>query len=105
VRDVWKAQRWEKGPLGYPTSDVRSTPDGVAEYAHFQGGSIYATPAFGAHALSLAVRQAWADTGWEKGALGYPTSDAYPVTGGTRTDFEHGSITVDEDGTATVSTS
>ncbi|MGY1595215.1 LGFP repeat-containing protein, partial [Geodermatophilus sp. SYSU D00708] len=94
VRDVWKAQRWEKGELGYPTTDVRTTPDGVAEYAHFQGGSIYATQAFGAHALSLAVRQAWADTGWEKGRLGYPTSDAYPVTGGSRTDFQGGYITV-----------
>ncbi len=37
---------------------------------------------------------AWAGTGWEQGALGYPTSEEQPVSGGTRTDFQRGSITV-----------
>jgi uncharacterized protein with LGFP repeats len=44
--------------------------------------------------LRGAVLDAWAGTGWEQGALGYPTSEEQPVSGGTRTDFQRGSITV-----------
>ena len=49
----------------------------------------------GAHAtlIRTCIRDAWADAGWEAGALGYPISDEYAVTGGRRSDFEHGSIT------------
>jgi uncharacterized protein with LGFP repeats len=59
----------------------------------FAEGSIYWTPALGAHEVHGRIRDAWADTGWEAGALGYPVSDEYAVTGGRRSDFQHGSIT------------
>jgi uncharacterized protein with LGFP repeats len=55
------------------------------------------------------ARIAAAETGWEAGPLGYPTSDEYAeagplgyptsdeyaVPGGRRTDFQHGSISWD----------
>ncbi|MGY1751478.1 LGFP repeat-containing protein, partial [Modestobacter sp. SYSU DS0511] len=94
VRDAWAAAGWERSVLGYPTTDVRTTPDGKAQYAHFQGGSVYWTQATGGHALPTVVRDAWAGTGWERGPLGYPTSGARPVPGGTRTDFQRGTISV-----------
>jgi uncharacterized protein with LGFP repeats len=103
VRDAWARSGWEAGSLGFPLTDVTVTPDGVGQYAHFQRGAIYSTPATGARVLGEAVLDAWASTGWEQGALGYPVSDARAVSGGTRTDFQRGSITVDAaTGVATV---
>ena len=46
-----------------------------------------------AHEVRGAIRDKYAETGWEAGPLGYPTSDEYAVEGGRRSDFEHGSIT------------
>ncbi|WP_370935524.1 GH25 family lysozyme [Amycolatopsis sp. cg13] len=95
IRDKWAALGWERG-LGYPTTDQGTTPDGIGRYNHFngaQGSSIYWTPATGAQSIHGAIRQKWADLGWEKGRLGYPTSDEFAVTGGRRNTFQHGTIT------------
>jgi uncharacterized protein with LGFP repeats len=94
VRDAWAAGGWERGVLGFPTTDHTVTPDGKGAYTYFQGGAVYWTQASGAHVLRGAVLDAWARTGWEQGPLGYPTSDTRSVTGGTRTDFEHGYFSV-----------
>jgi len=76
IRAAWAATGWENGPLGYPTTDELGTPDSVGRYNHFSnGGSIYWTPATGAHAVYGAIRAAWAASGWENGPLGYPTTD------------------------------
>ncbi|MGY1845721.1 LGFP repeat-containing protein, partial [Modestobacter sp. SYSU DS0875] len=92
VRDAWAASGWERSALGYPTGDVVVLPDGKGQAATFQHGSIYWSPATGAHALPTVVRDAWAATGWETGRLGYPTSGGTKVTGGTRWTFQGGSI-------------
>ncbi|MGY1662200.1 N-acetylmuramoyl-L-alanine amidase [Geodermatophilus sp. SYSU D00705] len=92
VRDRWAAAGWETGPLGYPTTDVTTLAAGGA-FAHFQGGSIYWTPATGARYLPTAIRDAWGATGWENGRLGYPTGDPEPTTGGTRQTFQGGTVT------------
>ncbi len=81
--------------LGAPTTGEQGTPDGVGRYSVFEQGSIYWTPALGAHEVHGRIRDAWAQAGWEAGALGYPVSDEYAVTGGRRSDFEHGWITWD----------
>lgn len=93
IRDEWKAVGWEAGILGYPITDETGTPDGVGRYNVFQQGSIYWTPDTGAHEVHGRIRDAWKDAGWEAGELGYPISDEYAVTGGRRSDFQHGSIT------------
>ncbi|EFL05480.1 hypothetical protein SSMG_01151 [Streptomyces sp. AA4] len=95
IRQKWADLGWERG-LGYPTTDETSTPDGTGRYNHFngaQGSSIYWTPATGAQSIHGAIRQKWADLGWEKGRLGYPTSDEYGITGGRRNNFQYGTIT------------
>jgi uncharacterized protein with LGFP repeats len=84
--------------LGYPTTDETGTPDGIGRYNHFngQGGwpaSIYWTPSTGAHEIHGAIRAKWASMSWERGPLGYPTSDEFGVTGGRRSNFQHGNIT------------
>ncbi|GHG38776.1 MULTISPECIES: PQQ-dependent sugar dehydrogenase [Amycolatopsis] len=64
--------------LGPPLSDTLTTPDGVAQYNHtlINGtvGSIYSTPATGAHLIFGEIRKKWAELDYERG-LGYPTTD------------------------------
>jgi uncharacterized protein with LGFP repeats len=56
--------------------------------------SIYWTPTTAAHEVHGAIRDAWAQNGFERGPVGYPTSDEHnsSVPGGRRSDFEHGFI-------------
>jgi hypothetical protein len=92
IRDAWAAHGWEAGFLGYPLTDEMKAPDGVGRYNVFQGGSIYWSPATGAHEVHGLIRDKYAALGWEAGELGYPTSDEYAVAGGRRSDFERGSL-------------
>jgi uncharacterized protein with LGFP repeats len=87
------------GPYSYglPLTDEGTAPDRVGRFNHFQGGSIYWTPATGAHEVHGAIRGAWAATGWETGRLGYPVTDEHDVVpngggGGRQSDFQHGYI-------------
>jgi beta-N-acetylhexosaminidase len=95
IRDRWSSLGWERSALMYPTTDETGTPDGIGRFNHFSGtggSSIYWTPGTGAHEVLGAIRARWASLGWERSALGYPTSGEYDVTGGRRSDFQHGSI-------------
>lgn len=90
IRGTWAALGWENGRLGYPTTDelcglVRG---GCSE--QFQGGSVYWNPTTGAHEVWGAFRAYWAGTGWERGSLGYPTSNEYSANGMIRQNFERG---------------
>lgn len=89
---------WENG-AGYPTSDEIGAPDGVGRFETFlnQGiqMAIYWTPQIGAHLLKGSIYQRWLSLGSQSGALGYPTSDEFPVgpNGADRqSNFQHGSI-------------
>lgn len=94
IRDRWAQLGWENG-LGFPTSGDQRTPLKTGNYTHFEGGSVYWSPATGPHAVRGALRETWAATGWENGRLGFPTTDEHPVPGGLRIDFQGGSITWD----------
>ncbi|MGT2461440.1 LGFP repeat-containing protein [Sinomonas atrocyanea] len=92
IRGEYAAKGWQLGPLGYPTTDeVRSANGGV--YQSFQGGTIYWSPAAGAHANAGAIRAAFAQRGWELGYLGYPTTGEYNYAGGRAQNFQNGYIT------------
>lgn len=86
------------GIHGFPVTDELSTPDGRGRFNLFQGGSIYWTPATGAHSVYGAIRDRWAQLGWETSALGYPVSDEYSVPGGRAQDFQYGSLGWTPDG-------
>jgi hypothetical protein len=94
IRDRWAAQGWENGPLGYPTTDVTALARAGGRFAHFQGGSVYWSPATGVRVVSGAVRDRWAASGWENGPLGYPTTDvtALARAGGRFAHFQGGSV-------------
>ena len=75
IRAEWSSLGWERSFLGYPLTDETKTPDGVGRYNHFQGGSIYWTPATSAHEVHGAIRGKWSSLGWERSFLGYPLTD------------------------------
>lgn len=75
IRNKWAQLGWERGFLGYPLTDETGTPDGVGRYNHFQHGSIYWTPGTGAFEVHGAIRDKWAQLGWERSYLGYPLTD------------------------------
>jgi GH25 family lysozyme M1 (1,4-beta-N-acetylmuramidase) len=92
IKAKWAQYEWETGFLGYPLTDELGTPDGVGRYNHLQGGSIYWTPTTNAHTVQGVIRDSWATQGWERGPLGYPTSDEYSVPGGRQSDFQGGTL-------------
>src|SRR5664280_339945 len=69
--------------LGYPLTDETATPDGTGRFNHFTGGSIYWTPATGAHEVHGGIRDKWEAMGWELGVAGYPTTDETATPDGT----------------------
>ncbi|MGI8758118.1 MAG: lytic murein transglycosylase [Acidimicrobiales bacterium] len=94
IRAKWAALGWERSALGYPVSSVATTPDGAGRYNHFQGGSIYWSPATGAQQISGAIRDRWSALGWERSVMGYPLTDeqATPDGAGRYNHFQGGSI-------------
>jgi hypothetical protein len=94
IWNKWAAEGFERG-YGYPVTDVVALPDGRGQYAHFQDGrSIYYSPQTGAHLVYGMIRAKWASMGWERGSLGYPTSDevSYGTTALRVSRFEGGSL-------------
>ncbi|WP_400158712.1 GH25 family lysozyme [Arthrobacter sp. BPSS-3] len=91
IRDAWAAQGWETGPLGYPTTDIRTAANG-AKSQGYENGAIYWTSTTGAHVSSGVIRDAWAAQGWEAGPLGYPTSDVTAANGGQSQSYQNGAI-------------
>lgn len=94
IKDKWIALG-AQGTLGFPTSDEKVAPDGVGRYNTFQHGSIYWSPATGAHSVVGRVLKAWGDAGYEGGTYGYPTAEqTSPDNGVTvKQNFQRGTIT------------
>lgn len=88
--------RLETGDLGPPLSDETGTPDGRGRFNAFEKGSIYWTPETLGYGIWGGVRDEWARLGYERGWLGYPTSDTLlngVLCPGSRSNFfEHGEI-------------
>ncbi|MFK0244213.1 PQQ-dependent sugar dehydrogenase [Amycolatopsis azurea] len=76
IRAKWAEAGGEAGPLGVPTTDEVSTPDGLGRVNHFHynNASIYWTAATGAHFIMGRIREKWGSLGWET-YFGYPTTD------------------------------
>ncbi|WP_083968994.1 N-acetylmuramoyl-L-alanine amidase [Hyalangium minutum] len=94
VYTKWAELEWERSVLGYPLTDEQGTPDGVGRYNHFQNGSIYFTPATGAHAVVGDINAKWVALSREAGLLGYPLTDETKTPDGVGrfNHFQNGSI-------------
>jgi hypothetical protein len=93
IRSTWAALGWENSPVGFPTSNESRTPARPGAYNHFERGSVYWSPATGAHEVRGAIRDAWAAAGWENSPVGFPTSNESrtPTRPGAYNHFERGS--------------
>ncbi len=91
---TYRAQGGPGGPLSYPVTGERGTPDGLGRYNLFQRGGIYWTPWTGAHAMSGQIWSWYVLQGYEAGPLGYPvTSELSTPDGGARFNgFQRGAI-------------
>lgn len=78
--------------LGLPVSDEGSTDGGA--YQVFTGGQIHWSPASGAQATHGAIGGYWGHSGYERGWLGYPTTDEFTGLpgGGASQIFQNGSL-------------
>ncbi|GAA2000631.1 N-acetylmuramoyl-L-alanine amidase [Brevibacterium samyangense] len=90
IRSHWASIGWEKSPLRYPVQGQKGGLKNGGFAQQFEGGSIHWTPATGGHATWGGFRTAWGKLGWERGRLGYPTSNEYKKNGVTRQDFQGG---------------
>ncbi|NLE81162.1 MAG: hypothetical protein GX610_16575 [Rhodococcus sp.] len=99
----WAARGWEGGPLGYPITDELTNPDGVGKRNQFQGGSVYWHPSTRAHTVWGAIRDKWAQIGWESSTLGYPAGNEIVGVGSSiGQEFQNGKIVYSNLGAYTV---
>jgi peptidoglycan/xylan/chitin deacetylase (PgdA/CDA1 family) len=82
------------GFLGFPLTDETSTSGGAGRFNDFAGGSIFWSPATGAHEVHGAIRVRYLALGGPAGFLGFPLTDEMltPGGGGRVGDFGGGSI-------------
>nr|WP_255342569.1 alpha/beta hydrolase-fold protein [Nocardia sp. CNY236] len=94
IRDKYGQLGYEESFLGFPVTDEQSVRD-LGRFSGFEGGAIYWSPASGAWAVRNGpILDAWRETGYENGDLGFPVSDEFPVPGGVRQTFEAGFIEI-----------
>lgn len=97
----WESMGGPKSPLGAPTSP-EAAGEGATRYATFEKGAMYWSPASGAQPLTGAIYGAWASLGFERGALGLPTSGEIGEPQWIVQNFQHGTLNFDrEKGTVT----
>ncbi len=97
----WEAIGGPNSPLGAPKS-LEAAGEGSARYATFEKGAVYWSPESGAEPLTGAIYEAWAALGYERGALGLPTSGEIQEPQWIVQNFQHGTLNFDrEKGTVT----
>ena len=90
----WEADGGPAGPLGMPTSP-EGAGWGATRYATFERGGMYWSPETGAQPLTGAIYRAWASLGYERGALGLPTSGEIAEPEWIVQNFAHGTLNFD----------
>jgi uncharacterized protein with LGFP repeats len=97
----WQSMGGMNSALGAPTSPEASGA-GSARYVTFDKGVIYWSPECGAQPLTGAIYNAWAMLGFERGALGLPTSGEIQEPQWIVQNFQHGTLNLDrQKGTVT----
>lgn len=90
IFEHWGTSGWERGHLGYPTTDEHCGLIRGGCFTHFEGGSIYWSPGTGAHTVKGRIKDAWAAGGWERGRLGYPVTSERCDRVGCTQEFQGG---------------
>jgi uncharacterized protein with LGFP repeats len=97
----WESLGGMNSYLGRPTSPEASGQDS-ARYVTFERGAMYWSPATGAEPITGELYRAWGSLGFERGALGLPTSSEIAEPLWIVQNFQHGTLNFDrEKGTVT----
>ena len=97
----WASMGGETSPLGTPTTP-EAPGNGSSRYVTFTKGALYWSPESGAEPVTGAIYQAWGKLGFERGALGLPTSGEIQEPQWIVQNFQHGTLNFDrEKGTVT----
>ncbi len=96
IYDRWQATGGMNGPLGAPTTPETSG-DGTTRYVRFNHGAVYWSPETGAAPVLGAIYDAWAGQGFERGALGLPTSGEIQEPEWIVQNFQHGTLNFDRE--------
>jgi LGFP repeat len=92
----------EGGLLGYPTRDESAAAVTGARYTSYEHGRICWSSATAAHETHGPIWTEYVSRGAEASPLGLPVSDVVVVAaGGSRQDFQHGSLVADPAGNVT----
>jgi uncharacterized protein with LGFP repeats len=94
IYDRWQTIGGMSSILGGPTSPEATGADG-ARYADFEKGAMYWSPETGPQAVTGAIYDAWASLGYERGALGLPTSSEIQEPQWVKQNFQHGTLNLD----------
>jgi uncharacterized protein with LGFP repeats len=94
IYDRWQAMGGMNSVLGWPTSP-EATGAGAVRYATFEKGAMYWSPETGAQPLTGAIYDAWAALGYERSALGLPTSGELQEPQWVKQNFQHGTLDFD----------
>jgi len=90
----WDQMGGKDGPLGAPTTP-EAAGEGDARYATFEHGAVYWSPSTEAQPLTGDIYEAWASLGYERGALGLPTSGEIQEPEWVVQNFQHGTLNFD----------
>lgn len=97
----WQAMGAMNSPLGRPTS-LEASGEGGTRYVTFEHGAVYWSPQSGAEPVTGEIYKAWGALGFERGALGLPTSAEIHEPQWVVQNFQHGTLNFDrEKGTVT----
>lgn len=97
----WQQLGGPKSVVGSPTSP-EAIAAGSARYATFDKGAMYWSPETGAQPVNGAIYDAWGSLGYERGALGLPTSAEIQEPEWVVQNFQHGTLNFDRlDGSIT----
>ncbi|NUP27424.1 MAG: hypothetical protein HOQ44_12175, partial [Nocardia sp.] len=95
IARYWVSKGGPDGPLGQAVSEPLPAAQGQ-QYAKFVNGYVYTTPDGQVHEVVGKVLDRFLELGADAGALGLPLTDAYPVPEGLRTDFQNGSLILNQ---------
>lgn len=92
----WEALGGRNSYLGWPTSPEASGL-GATRYVTFEHGAMYWSPDTGAQPVTGGIYTAWGSLGFERGALGLPTSAEIPEPLWIVQNFQHGTLNFDRE--------
>lgn len=95
IAKYWASTGGPDGPLGDAASEVMPAAQGQ-QYAKFVNGNVYTAPGGQVHEVNGKLLDRFLELGGNTGDLGLPRTNAYQVPDGLRTDFQNGSLVLNE---------